>query len=920
MSLASGTRIGCYEIVDVLGAGGMGEVYRARDTKLGRDVALKVLPDLFAGDAERVARFQREAQVLASLNHPNIGAIHGLEDDAGADAGRPRVRALVLELIPGDTLADRIRRGPLPAAEAIAIGRQIAAALENAHERGVVHRDLKPANVKITPDGQVKVLDFGLAKALDTTPSSPQLSHSPTLTMGTMAGMVIGTAAYMSPEQAKGLPADQRSDVFSFGCVLFEMLSGRQAFPADSIAETLAAVLMRAPDATALPAGTPSRLRTLVQRCLEKDPKRRWQAVGDLAYELDSLTSDPGAPAVVAALPAARVPLWRRALSVVATAVVAAAAAAASTSWYLRPAQAPTVARFNVPLADATSQSIRAGSGLIALSPDGTSLVFAANRQLYLRSMGDLEARPIAGTNLDVLTPFLSPDGRWIGFFSLSDRTLKKIPIGGGTPLTICRVDTVGYGASWDGDQIVFIEFGKGIMRVSADGGVPESLVASSPTETLYGPQLIDSGRAVLFSSTSDMSVDRWDKAEIVVQPVGSTTRTVVVRGGSDARYLPTGHLVYGLGGTILAVPFDMAKRQTTGRSMPVLDGVMRAPNPGTSGAVAHFATSANGVLAYVPGAVMAAAAPKLLALVDLDGKIAPLGLPPQPYVHPRVSPDGSQVVVMTDDGKEAAIWVHDMKGDRAARRLTFGGRNMYPIWNRDGRYVTFMSDREGDFAMFREPADGTAVPERLTKPEKGVSHEPESWSPDGKTLSFNLVRGGSQGVWMWSSTDGRLAMAVDVPNTVEKHSVFSPNGKWFAYMSTSLVSGGGIAVGATSVFVEPFPRTGAKYQVASGSARTPLWSPDGRQLFYHEQNTNQLKVVDVRTEPAFSTGTPRTLPIEATIHPIAQRNYDVMPDGKRLLVVLPAQTSSEPARRQTQQAVIVLNWFDELKTRVPVK
>ncbi len=921
MPLTAGSRIGCYEVVTVIGAGGMGEVYRARDTKLGRDVALKVLPDVFAADTDRVARFQREAQLLASLNHPNIGAIHGFEDGPSTGSGQAPVRALVLELVEGDTLADRVRRGPLTVDESIGVARQIADALEAAHERGVIHRDLKPANVKITPDGKVKVLDFGLAKAMDTAPSSPHMSHSPTLSLaGTMAGMVLGTAAYMSPEQAKGLPADQRSDVFSFGCVVYETLTGRQVFQANTAAESLAAVLMSTPDLAALPATIPPRLHALIQRCLEKDPKRRWQAIGDVRYELESIASGAGgAQGVATPTPIARPPVWRRALPVISAAVVSAVAAIAAMSWSRGPVRPPAVTRFQIPIDQDGVPSLRSSAGILALSPDGARLVYAANRQLYSRSMSEMDPRPIPGTNLDVFAPFFSPDGQWIGFFSGQDLTLKKIALAGGAPLTLCKLDGgVAFGgASWDGGQIVFAVPTQGIMRVSSDGGVPEVIAAVDASSQAFGPQLIDDGRAVLFTLTSEAGVDRWDKADIVVQQVGSTERKVVVHGGSDGRYVPPGHLVYASGASLLALPFDRAKRQAAGGPVPLLEGVMRPTNPAVGAGVAHFATAPNGTLVYLPGTVVAMAAPKKLALADRSGRFVPLGLPAQPYIHPRFSPDGTRLVVGTDDGKEGTVWVYDLQAGSVPRRLTFGGRNRFPIWSRDGRFITFQSDREGDLAVFRMPADGSGAPERLTKPDPGTQHEPESWSPDGKVLSFNLVRSVNQGVWIWPFDGaGKPSLLVDEPNIVEKHSVFSPDGKWIAHVVAPLAGASGATAG---VFVVPFPQTGAKHQVAGGGARTPLWSRDGRELFYHDQFSNRISVVSVRTESGFSTGTPTVLPIEGTIHPIAQRNFDVTPDGKQFLVVLP-DTAPTSTQARPQQISVVLNWQEELKQRVPIR
>ena len=912
MTLIPGTRLGVFEIVALVGAGGMGEVYRARDTRLGRDVALKVLPDLFAKDADRLSRFQREAQLLACLNHPNIAAIHGLEDANG-------VRALVLELVHGETLADRLQRGPMPVAEVVAVARQIADALEAAHEQGVIHRDLKPANVKISPDGTVKVLDFGLAKALESAPAASQLTHSPTLSLaGTFAGMILGTAAYMSPEQAKGLPADQRSDIFSFGCVVFEMLSGRQAFHADTATEMLAAVLLREPDLQALPADIHPRLSELVRRCLDKNPRRRWQAIGDVRFELDAIAADPSGlthRSSTAATPATARSRPNVAW-LIATAAIVGAAAIGATRWTTKPADAPAVVRFSIALPEDQSL-LRLPAPALALSPDGTKLVYAANRQLFVRSMSDMTPRPIPGTALDVTSPFFSPDGQWIGFFAFQDLTIKKIAVTGGAAFTVCKAEPIA-GADWQGDHIVFAQPVSGIMRVSANGGEPETIARVANDEAAFGPRLIDRGTAVLYTvSRSGQGFDRWDRAQIVVERIGSGQRKVVVRGGSDARYLPTGHLVYALASSVLAIPFDLKTGETKGGPVPVVESVMRVPNSATQMGIAHFATSATGALVYVPGTANGPAGPKLLSFVDRDGKTQPIALPAQMYVHPRLSPDGTQIAVGTDDGRDANVWVYDRKNPGASlRRLTFGGRNRYPIWSPDGRYITFQSDREGDAAIFRQLANGSGAAERLTKPDADAQHEPESWSPDGKTLSFNNISGANQGVWTVGLDGDRkpVVFADSTENTVEKHSVFSPDGHWIAYMAAPVST---IAVN-TEVFVQPFPVTDAKYQVSTGGGRTPRWSADGKALFYHEPATNRFFVVDVRTTPSLSFGRPTPLPIEGTIHPLAQRNYDVTPDGRELLVVVSATPRQAESARTTQQINVVFNWFEELQARAP--
>ena len=473
----------------------MGEVYRATDTRLGRSVAIKALPDLFALDPERVARFEREARLLASLNHANIAGLHGLEPADGKFF-------LVMELVEGDTLAERIRRGPIPVEEALGYARQMAEALEAAHEKGVIHRDLKPANVKITPEGKIKVLDFGLAKAME--PGSqagdgrPNVSHSPTLSLNaTFAGVILGTAAYMAPEQAKGAATDQRSDIFAFGCVLYEMLTGRQVFTGDTVTEVLASVLKSEADLTLLPPHLNPRLTELIRRCLAKDPKRRWHAAADLRVEIETILVDPQGLAVPARADAPRQPLWKRALPFAATAAVV-GTVSAGVAWNVRPAPGAQVARFAIVLPDG-QQLTRLGRHNIAVSPDGQSLVYVANNQLYLRTMGDVEARPIQGTNQDINTPFFSPDGQWIGFYAVPEAKLKKIAITGGASVTIGDF-TNPYGAAWGPEDQILLGGGEqGIARVSASGGTPETVIKAEAGEVAHGPQMLPDGNRVMF-------------------------------------------------------------------------------------------------------------------------------------------------------------------------------------------------------------------------------------------------------------------------------------------------------------------------------------------------------------------------------------------------------------------------------------
>src|SRR5215471_7036400 len=520
MALDQGTRLGSYEVIALLGVGGMGEVYRARDLKLKRDVAVKVLPELLAGDPERLARFQREAELLATLNHPNIAAVYGLEDSGDW-------RAIVLELVEGETLAEEIARGPIAPDEALRIARQIVDALEAAHDRGVVHRDLKPANIKLTTDGKVKVLDFGLAKMLESTAVPSSLSMSPTLSVhATYAGVILGTAAYMSPEQARGKLVDRRTDIWAFGCVLFEMLTGKRAFdtPGDTVSDAVAAVLMKEPDWTALPASTPPHIVSLIRRCLQKDPQKRVPHIGVARLEIDE-----GATASTALTSSAGVqPLWRKAIPV-AAAVVLTAAVAAIAWWRFKPeASTPIVTRFAFALPEGQNFS-NAGRQVIAISPDGTQLVYTANQRQYLRRMSDLEAQPIPGIDgtYAVLNPVFSPDGQWIVFSSIADQSLKKIAVAGGSPVTI-GAGAVPFGMSWGTDGILLGVAGKGVVRVSPNGGAMETLVDLKPGEFAQRPQMLPGGKVVLFTLAKGTATDRWDKGQIVAQVLQSGERKVL--------------------------------------------------------------------------------------------------------------------------------------------------------------------------------------------------------------------------------------------------------------------------------------------------------------------------------------------------------------------------------------------------------
>jgi serine/threonine-protein kinase len=922
LALTLGTRLGVYEVIASIGIGGMGEVFRARDTKLNRDVALKVLPDSFASDPDRLARFTREAQTLASLNHPHIAGIYGLEESGG-------VSALVMELVEGEDLSQKLQglrtQGiGLPIDEALPIAKQIAEALEAAHEQGIIHRDLKPANVKVRSDGTVKVLDFGLAKAIEAGGAGQaggagrdNFSLSPTITtpaMMTGVGMILGTAAYMSPEQAKGRSVDKRSDVWAFGCVLFEMLTARRAFEGEDVTDTIAAVVRGEPDWSALPADVPQQIRLLIKRCLEKDRKARISDVGVVRFLLTE-TLPAQAPAG-AANPESRtpnpVPVWRRALPVAAAAIVAGAIVGVA-AWALRPSPPSSpVMRFALTLGE--SQQFTANNNQsLAVSPDGTKLVYVANIQLYLRSLSDLDARPIPGTQqTGVGTPVFSPDSQSVAFYEGSERAIKKIAVSGGAAVTICPADSPLLGMSWDSSGLVFGQGVKGILRVSANGGQPTVIASVKSNEFAASPQVLPGGDWVLF--TLGTSGEGWDKAQIVAQSLKSSERKTLVSGGADARYVPSGHIVYALGGVLFAVPFDLRHLTVTGGPVPVVEGVKRSA-PVASG-TAHFSISSTGSLAFVPGPVTTSSRGQNdLALIDRTGSAQPLKLPSAAYEYPRLSPDGKRIAVGSDDDKEAVVWIYDVSGATSIRRLTLGGRNRVPVWSADGEHVAFQSDREGDSAIWWQRADGTTAAERLTQPDKDTAHVPESWSPDGKTLLFSVAKGSSYAVAALSFPDKKVTPFGGIQSRVPPAAAFSPDGKWVAYAANATASNNA----QNGLFVQPFPATGATYQIARNGIH-PTWTPDGKELFYGPA-AGQWVGVSVTTRPTFTFGNPVPMPGRSLDRgPAFERSNDVTPDGKRFLGVVAAGQSTASGNAAAPQIQIVLNWFEELRARVPTK
>jgi serine/threonine-protein kinase len=879
----------------------MGEVYRARDTKLKRDVAIKILPEEFSRDLDRISRFQREAEVLASLNHPNIAAIYNVEE-------ANNTRFLVLELVEGEMLAERIQRGPIPAKEALHIAKSICEALEAAHEKGIVHRDLKPANVKITPEGKVKVLDFGLAKAMERYPANASISNSPTLSaLATNAGVILGTAAYMSPEQAKGFDADRRSDIFSFGCILFEMLTGRQPFQGDTVADVLASVLAREPDLTKLPANLNPRLLELLHRCLEKDPRKRWHAAADTRVEIEAILADPRGLVIPPQPTFIQKPLWKRAIPVLAGLLVAAALAALAT-WYLKPSPAGMVTRFPFTLPEG-QQFTGTGRQLVAISPDGTQFVYVANNRLYLKPMRELNSIAIQGTEVhqDVFHPVFSPDGRYVAFYSVADRAFKKIPISGGAAVTLFQADSV-FGVSWGPDDQIVFGLVDRIVRVFANGGKPETIVTLKAAESAHGPQILPDGKTLLFSVTSATGNDRWESGKIVAQSLKTGERKILIDPGTDGRYVKTGHLVYELNGNLLAVPFDLRRLQVTGGPVPIVEGVRTTP--GLTGE-AQFSFADNGSLIYIPGTGAAAVTPNSIAFVDRNGNAKTLPIPPGPYDSPRVSPNGKQLTYHSSDGKEEILWVYELSGATAPRRLTFGGANRYPMWSGDGERIIFTSSREGDFGLFWQRADGVGTAERLTKVEGVAFDAPNSWVPKTQLFSFIRTKPNETGLWTYSVTDKKPTPFFSLQSSSLSESSFSPDGQWLAYQSNESKS--------YEVYVQPFPATGAKFQITRSGSHHPLWSPNGKELYY--VYNQQLFSVSLQTQSGFAFSTPMALPVKGFIQPAGHRQFDITPDGKQFVVIFPpgqAQASNEP--RQAPQIQVVLNWFTELQQRVPVK
>jgi len=900
MALEVGTRLGAYEITGELGAGGMGEVYRATDTSLKREVAMKVLPPAFAEDADRVARFQREAEALAALNHPNIAQIYGIERSG-------ETTALAMELVEGPTLADRIADGPLPTDEALHIAMQIADALEAAHEQNIVHRDLKPANVKLRPDGTVKVLDFGIATA----PESPVATsgrRSPTLLTPALTemGVLLGTAAYMAPEQARGRAVDRRADIWAFGCVLYEMLTGQPAFGGEDVTTTLARVLEREANTAALPATVPSAVQHTIGLCLQKDVKKRLRDIGDVKLALEGAFET--APSDTTAKETVVRPLWRRALPLVA-AVVVTGVVAALVGWALWPIAPPRpVNRFYYDVPGA--QTFRnAGRPVMALSPDGRRFVYNAPGGLYLRSMGELDARVIPGTEEQLTSPFFSPDGQSVAYFA---GQMKRIAISGGAAVVIADGLSNLFGASWGADGTILYGQPQGIFRVSATGGKPELVIPAKEGETLYGPELLPDGDSVLFSATT---TGTWDDAEVVAQSLSTGQRTVLVQGGNDAHYVE-GRLVYALGDGLFGIAFDPKRLAVSGGAVPLVQGVMRAVNNNT--AAANYGVSNEGTLVYVAGN-----APRerhMLVWVDRDGREEPINAPARNYQYAQLSPDGTRIALDSRD-EENDIWIWDLER-KTLQRLTFDpGFNRMPVWSPDGRRVAFTRQLDNTEEIYWQAADGSGSPEPLTKDSPAGAFA-SALSPDGTTLLYQPVNGRFD----------LLSVSVKVPPSAgkpllasssasESNGTISPDGQWLAYQSDES--------GQYEVYVRPYPDVNSgRWQISTAGGTRPHWSRDGRELFYFvmnqmvgpvaNQRTGTVAAVPIEPGSTFKAGDPKKLFPGPYLAPNYGRGvYDVSADGKRFLMIKDAEAG---AQARQPQIIVVQNWVQELKRLVPTK
>ncbi len=912
-------RIGPYEVKGEIGRGGMGVVYLAHDPNLGRDVAVKALPDDVAGNPERLARFQREARLLASLHHSNIAVVYGLEVADG-------VHYLILEHVEGEDLDRRLSRGPLPLDDAIAMGRQIAEALEAAHGGGIIHRDLKPANVKITSGGRVKVLDFGLAKSAQDQPAPSDVHSSPTVTSPrspTVPGVILGTAGYMSPEQARGKPVDKRTDIWSFGCVLYEAMTGAPAFGGETVTDCIAATLRGEPDWQALPADTPPRLTQLLHRCMTRDPDKRLHDIADARVELEEIAGDS------ALMPAGPTPRRAPGSRSRVIAAILAVALVVSLAGHLIVYRSSPVARpdsspaHHVAIALPPGESIQIiGQTVSAISPDGNLVAFVSTpepglplttarrrgvvgesdgrgpRMLVQSLVGDPVPRVLPGTE-GAVCPFFSPDGRWIGYIGAGG--LRKVPVSGGVSVLLAPSSN-GVGGCWgrDGTIVYAPHWRGGLWRIHQDGGEPREFTRLDPSNNEAShrwPHLLPDGKSVLFTiKTRDLLT--FDDAQIAVASLETGEHRVILEGGMSARYCPTGHIVFCRHSAVYTAPFDLGTLQVTGSSVPVLEGVETDSEDGSG----HISISDNGSLLYVPDdAGQMLARDVDLVWVDRQGNETQATSERREYGAPAISPDALRIACDVGDAN-GNLWIGEAATGTFSR-LTFGsGNNLTPVWTPDGSRVAFFSDREGTGDIYWMNADGSGQAERLYR---GSGPLPASFSPEGSVLLF--VESGD--IWQLPLDGDRRAQPLLATRFDEGNPEFSRDGRWIAY--TSDESGQG------EVYLLPFPGPGGKVRVSYGGGQLPRWSRDGAELFY--VGPDALTAVEIRTEPPLRVGTPTKLfkwegiPETNAVDAI-RSEFDVAPDGRFLLV-----KAAQP-ELYLRHLGLVLNVFEELQRTIPAR
>jgi serine/threonine-protein kinase len=886
----------------------MGEVYHARDTRLKRDVALKVLPELLAGDHDRVTRFQREAELLATLAHPNIATIFGLEDTTVS--GLPS-QALVMEFVPGETLEARLARGPVPIAEVLGLAHQLIEAMDYAHEHGVVHRDLKPGNIKVAPDGQLKVLDFGLAKALaprSDGPSSRALANSPTITSPAMtqAGMLLGTAAYMSPEQARGQPVDKRADIWAFGCVLYELVTATRAFEGNTFSDTLAAVLRSEPNLDRVPATVPVAVRRLLAQCLHKDPTRRLRDIADARLLLD--VAPPSAEATdLATTPRSR---WRT----VAPWAVAAAGLLVGATAFVPRSEPTTTAGAPLIRIDGrvgTTAAIDGDLGpAVVLSTDGSLLAFVARPagrapHLYVRRNDGLDAAELAGTE-GARDPFFSPDGLWVGFFASGK--LKKVQVSGGTVVTLCDATNL-RGAWWGEDgRIVFNPISAGgvaLHAVSSAGGVPEPLTTLGEGETTHRwPQLLRGGQAVLYTTSANLG--RYDDGDLVVQTLPNGPRRTIVRGGYFGRYVPSGHITYVRGGRLFAAAFDVERLELTGAAVPILERLRASPTTGG----AQFAFSNTGVAVYRIGTDTV----RTMQWIAPDGGISPLPFAAGDWSNARLSPNGQRLALDVLGGQQTDIWVYDWSRNTRTQITFDAAEDWSPVWAPDGDALAFRSARDRAFNLYWQRADGSGSVERLTT--SANPQTPSSWHPSGKLLAYVETFPATGTDIMLLPADGATGRVLGKPSPFlntpanEGAPAFSPDGKWIAYVSTES--------GRAGVFVRPFPGPGGQWLIAPDGLH-PTWSPRRQELLYFGPDQRVMASSFVVEGDSFKADAPRPWS-PARLHPTTRGTmgsvidglpFTLHPDGGRIVGF---GVSPGEADETNNRVVFLVNFFDELR------